>query len=201
MKFLPTPDTLVDMSDSTPPQPADISKVLVTREQIAMRIEQLAEELVRFYEGRELTVLVVLTGALVFVSDLVRKMPLKVRIEPVSVHSYPGRATRSCGVQWRLPPPENLTGRNVLIADDIFDSGETMRFLLAAVASAGAEHVRSCCLLQKNRPDLGEHGSADFVGFQIPDEFVVGYGLDFDGLYRNLPDIGVLAEHAREPGA
>jgi hypoxanthine phosphoribosyltransferase len=175
----------------------DLQKILITRQQIARRVDELAENLTELYRDEELTILVVLTGALIFVADLVRKMPLKVLIEPVSVSSYPGLATRSREPKFRLPLPDGLAGRNVLIVDDIFDSGQTMAILTEAGYVKGAEHVRTCALLKKDRPDLPVRGEVDLHGFDIPDEFVVGYGLDFDGHYRNLPDIGVLDPHAR----
>jgi hypoxanthine phosphoribosyltransferase len=86
----------------------------------------------------------------------------------------------------------------VLIVDDIFDSGQTMSVLVSTAQAAGARDVKRCALLRKSRPDLPCRGELEYFGFDIPDEFVVGYGLDFDGYFRNLPDIGVLAVHSRE---
>ena len=183
--------------DNLPPH-LDLEKVIVSREQIAQRIVTLADELTRFYQGKELTIVMVLTGALIFVSDLVRQINLKLRIEPVSISSYPGKSTATQGCKFRLPPSTRIAGRHVLIVDDIYDSGKTMAFLEDALREAGAADVHSCVLLRKQRADLPDRpGEVHFVGFDIPDEFVVGYGLDFDDLYRNLPDVGVLAEHAR----
>ena len=177
----------------------DVARVVVSRNQIARRVEELAGELSICYAGGEITIVMVLTGALVFVADLIRALPLPVRIEPVSVSSYPGQSTTSGACRFRLPPPETLAGRDVLIVDDIYDSGQTMRFLTDAIQNTGPAGIKSCVLLRKARPDLpNRRGEVNFVGFDIPDEFVVGYGLDFGDLYRNLPDICVLAEHARE---
>ncbi len=171
-----------------------LQKVLVTPEQIEARVNALSAEISMVFDGRELTILPVLTGSLVFVSDLIRRLPLKIRVEPVSISSYPGAHTRSRGCRFRLPPPARLDGHDVLIVDDIYDSGETMRFLMDAVVSSGAAGIHSCALLRKSRPDLPEREErVDFVGFDIPGEFVVGYGLDYNGLYRNLPCIGVLS--------
>ncbi len=178
--------------------PMELASVLATREQIALRVAELAGELVEVYQGREITIVQVLTGALMFVADLVRQMPLCLRIESVSVSSYRGRDTRPGQARFRLPPPEDLSNRDVLIVDDIYDSGQTMKILVDAIKLSRPASIRQCVLLQKDRPDLPDRPGVDFVGFKIPDEFVVGYGLDFDGLYRNLPDIGVLAEHLRE---
>lgn len=177
---------------------ADVGRVLVGRQRIARRVKQLAAELTATHEGKELTILVVLTGALTFVADLIRHLPLRLRIEPVSVQSYPGSAVRAAPARFRLPLPRTLRGRDVLIVDDIFDSGRTMALLVEAVRRAGAKSVRTCALLRKKRPDLPDRGEPDYFGFDIPDEFVVGYGLDFNGYYRNLPDIGVLRKHRRE---
>ncbi len=180
---------------SIPPAQRDlqIGRVLVPRNRIAVRVGELADEIEDFYHGREVTLVMALTGALMLVADLVRQLTLPVRIEPVSVCSYPGRATRSQGPAFRLPPSHQLADRNVLIVDDIYDSGATMALLTRAAEDAGASSIRSCVLLNKDRPDLPSRPTPPhFVGFHIPDEFVVGYGLDYDGLYRNLPEICVL---------
>lgn len=191
-------DTRMASDTNSPPASLDedIDHVLVPREKIARRIGELATELTADYAGRELTIVLVLTGALPFAVDLLRHLPLRLRIEPVSVSSYPGLATRHQEAKFRLPLPKDLVGRDVLIVDDIFDSGRTMAILIEAAYVAGARDVKSCVLLCKDRPGLPGRGAVDYQGFTIPDEFVVGYGLDSDGLYRNLPDIGVLRVHA-----
>ena len=176
---------------------ADIDHVLVTRNQIARRVVELAAEISAEYRGRELTVMIVLTGSLPFAADLIRLLPLKIRIELVVVRSYPGSETQPRKPKFLLPPPKDLTGRDVLIVDDIFDSGQTMTILVEAAYAAGARGVKTCTLLYKDRGDLPNRNAVDYVGFNIPDEFVVGYGLDFNGFHRNLPDIGVLQAHAR----
>ena len=175
-----------------------LEEILVTSSEIQERVSVLSEEITRYFDGDEITVMPILTGSVLFVSDLIRQIPLRVRVEPVSVSSYPGTATISQGCRFRLPPPESLEGQKVLIVDDIYDSGETMRFMIDSVESAGAIAVSTCVLLRKFRADLPNRKDlSDFVGFDIPDKFVVGYGLDFDGLYRNLPHIGVLKETLR----
>ncbi|MCK5113351.1 MAG: hypoxanthine phosphoribosyltransferase [Phycisphaerae bacterium] len=170
----------------------ELSGVVVSREEIAYRVAGLGEEITEFYGGDEVTILPVLTGAFVFTADLVRQLSMKIQIDPISVSSYPGTSTTSQGCSFRLPPPENLHNRNVLIVDDIFDSGATMDFLINAVSTTPLTSLRTCALLRKQRDDLPERRNLDFVGFDIRDEFVVGYGLDFDGFFRNLPDICVL---------
>lgn len=190
--------------------PADrwkVSHVVVSKEQIAARVASLGEELAEFYCDKEVTILPVLTGAFVFAADLIRHLPLKLRIDPVSISSYTGKSLTPRECSYRLPPPEDITGRDVLIVDDIFDSGETMRFLTETVRNSGARSIRTCTLLRKlrklrkmrkMRPDLPERKNVDFVGFDIQDEFVVGYGLDFDGFFRNLPDICILKKQTME---
>jgi hypoxanthine phosphoribosyltransferase len=167
-----------------------IDRVVVTREQIAARVAQLAGQIAEHYRGRELSILAVMTGSLVFLADLIRKLPLVMRLEILSVSSYPDGAMRSRGVK-AGPLPADFRGKHVLIIDDILDTGSTIDALGRSVKAAGAASIRTCVLLRKRhpRPVLGK---ADFVGLEIDDEFVVGYGLDYDNLYRNLPDICVL---------
>jgi hypoxanthine phosphoribosyltransferase len=190
---------LADLPENKPAASSQAKAlVLVSRERIAERVAQLAGEISNFYAGREVTVVMVLTGALVFVADLVRQMNLAVRIEPVSVSSYPGEAVRSEACHFRLPPPESLAGRDVLIVDDIYDSGQTLAFLEQAILATNPASLRCCMLLQKDRPDLARRpGQVHWVGFTIPDEFVVGYGLDYNDLHRNGPDITQLPRVAR----
>lgn len=148
-----------------------------------------------------MTVLAVLSGSMIFAADLVRCLRLPVRIEAVSVCSYPDGATESCGPRIELSPRAGLAGRDVLIVDDILDSGRTLRALSRAVKATGPASIKTCVLLRKVRPGINDTVQPDFVGFEVADEFVVGYGMDFNNLYRNLPDICVLARHAQSRGA
>ena len=165
----------------------DIDKILIDTETIAGRVEELASEIVReitpsLSKGESLMIVPVLTGSLVFVADLVRKMPQKVRIDVVMVSSYPGTATESSGAQ---------------IVDDIFDTGRTIAVLREQLGALAPASLQTCVLLRKpDRVIVDEQ--PEYIGFDIPDEFVVGYGLDFDGHYRNLPYIGTLHRHAIE---
>lgn len=167
---------------------------MITRQQISQRVESLAAEITEHYQGRELTVVAVLTGSLVFLADLVRCLPLKMRIEVISASSYSGKSTESQVLELSLPAGFDLAGRDVLLLDDILDSGQTIRALIDELAGHGPASLRSCVLLRKNRPDVGERIQPDYVGFDVPHEFVVGYGLDYDNFYRNLPDICVLRD-------
>jgi hypoxanthine phosphoribosyltransferase len=171
-----------------------IERVLVPRDRIAARVHELATRLAEEYRGTELTILAVLTGSLIFLADLVRNMPLMMRLDVVSISSYPGAATRSQGPRFRLAPAVELAGRDVLIIDDILDSGQTLQLLVDAIAPYHPASLRTCVLLRKDRPDVDDRIEADYAGFDVPDEFVIGYGLDHDLLYRNLPDICVLRD-------
>lgn len=178
----------------------DIDHIVVDRGRIAERVDGIADEIASCYpSGRELTIVAVLTGSLIFLADLIRCLPIRMRLDVVSVSSYPGDATEARELQWRLPITADLKGRDVLIVDDVLDTGQTLRALLSSVRSHRPASVRSCVLLRKPAPGPEERPVPDFVGFDIASEFVVGYGLDFDHLYRNLPEISVLARHARRP--
>jgi hypoxanthine phosphoribosyltransferase len=173
----------------------DIAGVLIGRARIAERVGQLARGIAETYDRAELTILGTLTGSLIFISDLIRLLPMPVRLELVRVRSYPDTATSPQEPVVMMPPPEDLRGRHVLIVDDILDTGRTIELLLAEVAAAAAASVRTCVLLCKRRDDVPARPTAHFVGFDIDDQFVVGYGLDHGNLYRNLPDICLLARH------
>jgi hypoxanthine phosphoribosyltransferase len=125
---------------------------------------------------------------MVFCSDLVRQLPLQLRIATMRVSSYPGTATNTQGAKLVEAQFDGLAGGHVLLVDDILDSGSTLRLLVPMLASHGALGVKTCVLLRKKRPEAMAT-PVDYVGFDIPDEFVVGYGLDYDDYYRNLPDI------------
>lgn len=177
-----------------------VGAVLVTRRRIARRVAALAERIAESFGDEEMTIVAVLTGVLVFLADLLRRLPTRIRVEVVSLSSYPGAAVQSRGPSFRLWPVGDLVGRHVLVLDDILDTGQTLACLLDRVRSLGAASVRTCVLLRKNCPRV-ERVEPDWVGFDVPDAFVVGYGLDHDGLYRNLPDIRVLEAQDDAGGA
>ncbi len=191
------------VSPSPGPEPLyrNIARVVVTREEIDRRVRELGQAIAAA-PTEELTIIAVLTGALIFLADLIRRIPLPLRIEVVSIRSYPGTATRSQGPQLLSDLPLDLAGRDVLLLDDILDSGRTLDRLRGEIEALRPRSLRTCVLLRKDRPDLPDRTEADFVGFDVPDEFLVGYGLDYDNCYRNLPEICVLREHAgQECGA
>lgn len=173
----------------------DIKQVLISREQIAKRVSELARQITDDHASAgELTFVTVLTGAMIFTADLIRQIPLPLQIGLMTVSSYPGQTVKTQGSQVLDNRIGNLTGRHVLVIDDILDSGGTLRTITPLLHERGAESVKTCVLLRKQRPQAMDT-PADYVGFDIPDEFVVGYGLDFDDYYRNLPDIVVLKDH------
>ena len=186
---------------SNVPDPNGALRVIIPRDRIASRIVELAEGLTACYGQGELTIVGVMTGVFVFLADLMRNLAMPIRLDVVSVCSYPGESTKSCGPQLILPPAGDLTGKDVLVVDDILDSGRTMTFLLDLISAAKPASLRTCVLLRKDLGESVERPDADFIGFDVPDVFVVGYGLDYDDLYRGLPDICVLDPSGAGEGA
>lgn len=170
----------------------DITKVLVTEEQIANRIEELAREIEKKYEGKDLLLVGVLKGAVMFMADLSRAIQLPVNMDWMAVSSY-GSGTQSSGVVRILKDLDaDVLGRHVLIVEDIVDSGLTLSWLMSNLNARGAASVEVVALLRK--PDAAKvEVNVAWVGFDIPNEFVVGYGLDYAEHYRTLKDVGVLA--------
>ena len=173
-------------------------QVLIPRRQIAKRVETVAEQIDACYGREPFVILTVLAGSIVFLSDLIRHLTGPLEIAFTAVRSYPGPATRSNGAETILPVETDLAGRHVMILDDILDSGRTLSLLRETVVGQRPASCRACVLLRKDRPELSDRPAADFVGFDVPDRFAVGYGLDYDGLYRNLPDICILADSPAE---
>jgi hypoxanthine phosphoribosyltransferase len=180
---------------------SDLERILLTREQIAARVQELGRriaadlERLHFEDGGEVLIIPILTGGMIFTADLMRTLPQKLRIGIVTVSSYPGQTSESLGPSLKGSLPADLSGRHVLIVDDILDSGRTLRMLRREVEARSPRSVRSCVLLRKQKPSARAL-PCEYVGFEIPDEFVVGYGLDYNDYYRNLPHIGVLREAA-----
>lgn len=172
----------------------DISEVLLTEEQIHDKLAELATQVVTDYEGREVVLVGVLKGAVMVMADFARHLPMHVSMDWMAVSSY-GASTRSSGVvQIRKDLDTDITGKHVLIVEDIIDSGLTLSWLLENFASRGAESVEVLALLRK--PDaMKVEVDCRYVGFDIPNDFVIGYGLDYAERYRNLRDVAVLAPH------
>lgn len=176
---------------------ADIERILIPGPEIARRVREMAEQITRDHApphlpgDAQITIVPILTGAMIFAADLIRSIPLPMKINLIAVSSYPGQSVRSQGTSVLSRQLADVRGRHVLLVDDILDSGRTLATVVPVLHDLGADTVRTAVLLKKelSQPPARE---ADYVGFQIPDAFVVGYGLDFDDLYRNLPDIVVL---------
>ncbi len=174
-----------------------ITKVLVTEEEIQQKLEEIAARVVADYEGKELLLVGILKGAVMVMADFARALPREIEMDWMAVSSY-GAGTKSSGVvQIRKDLDSDLTGRHVLIVEDIIDSGLTLSWLLDNFASRGAASVEVFALLRK--PEAAKvHVDCKYVGFEIPPEFVIGYGLDFNEKFRNLRDVAVLAPHMYE---
>ena len=169
----------------------DLASILVTREQIQAAVKTLGEKITQDYAGKEPMLVGILKGCMLFFSDLVREIDLPLTTEFMDISSY-GSATKSSGeVRILKDLDKAITGRDVLIVEDIVDSGLTLSYLKKTLEGRGAASIKIATLLDKparRKVDL----KTDYYCFTIPDEFVVGYGLDYDEKYRNLPDIGVL---------
>jgi hypoxanthine phosphoribosyltransferase len=175
----------------------DIERVIVTEEQLQTRIKELAVQVGEDYEGKDLLLVGVLKGAVMAVADFSRALQRHVDMDWMAVSSY-GSGTKSSGVVRILKDLDrDITGRNVLIIEDIVDSGLTLSWLKSNLESRGVGSVEILSILRK--PEAAKIDvNVKYVGFDIPKDFVIGYGLDFDEKYRNLPFIGVLAKHMYE---
>jgi hypoxanthine phosphoribosyltransferase len=179
----------------------DIDRVLISQYQIGARVRELAHQITADHtqpgQEAEITIVPILTGAMIFCGDLIRQMPLKMRIGLITVSSYPGASLRTQGSQILGQQLGDIRGRHVVLVDDILDSGGTVKLVVPALRELGAGSVKACVLLRKDRPSA-KQVQVDYVGFEIPDEFVVGYGLDYNNYYRNLPDIVTLKPQVYE---
>jgi hypoxanthine phosphoribosyltransferase len=169
----------------------DIAEVLIDAPALSRRIAELGEQITQDYQGKRLLLLGVLKGAVLFLVDLARQIQLPLEIDFMATSSY-GASTKSSGIVRILKDLEDsIEGQHILVVEDIVDSGLTLDYLLRSLAARGPASIKVCGLLLKDRArDLNV--PVDYVGFTIPDRFVVGYGLDFAERYRNLPYIGVL---------
>ncbi len=171
----------------------DIKEILIEEKELQNKVAELGAKITRDYKGKDLLIICVLKGAVVFLGDLVRKIDLPLDMDFMAVSSY-GANTKSSGVVRILKDlDENIEGKHVLIVEDIIDSGLTLAYLIENLKSRGPETVEICTILDKK-----ERRTIDldikYIGFQVPDEFVVGYGLDYAEKYRNLPYVAILKE-------
>lgn len=170
---------------------ADLERVLLSAEQIQTRVAGMAAELNRVFAGRTVSVVALMDGALFFVADLLRHLEMPVRLYTLSASSYQGGTTSSGEVRMNWPAGLDFKGADVLLLDDILDTGLTLSVLRDKIAAQQPATLRTGVLLAKKRERVREVVVED-VGFEIEDEFVVGYGMDYQGRFRNLPCIGIL---------
>ncbi len=176
----------------------DIQKVLFTKEQIQARVRELGEQLTRDYQGKDLVFVGVLKGVVIFFSDIVREVDLPCEFDFMWVSSYQGTSSTGSMVV-KQDVSADLKGRHVVILEDIFDTGNSLEFTYKHLLAKEPASLRICTFLDKpERRRAGVTVKADYTGYTIPNEFVVGYGMDFDEKYRNLPYIGVLKPEAYE---
>lgn len=170
-----------------------ITEVMISEEELAKKVSELAKQIEKDFEGQSLLVVGILKGASVFVSDLIRKINLDVNIDFMSVSSY-GNSTESSGTVKILKDLDvDIEGKNVLIVEDIIDSGLTLSNLVATLQTRNPKELKICTLLDKPQRRTANI-PVDYVGFVIEDKFIVGYGIDWAEKYRNLPYIGVVGE-------
>lgn len=173
--------------------PADTLEVLLSRNTIQARVAELAKELNREYQGREVVVVGIMSGVVVFLADLIRGLEVPVRLEFLNASSYRGTATTAGELAIDLSGLSVLTGQHVLLLDDIFDTGHTLRRMTEIIGAMQPASLKSAVLLWKTERNETEI-EPDYTGFKIPNRFVVGYGLDYDGQFRNLPDVCVIPD-------
>jgi hypoxanthine phosphoribosyltransferase len=169
----------------------DLERILFHETTILRRLDEMAEKISSDYRKRDLTVIAVLNGSIIFMADLLRRIPLPLKLDCLSVASYHGRAQTSGEVVFKQVALPDIVDRHVLLLDDILDSGHTLAAIRDRLETANPRSIRICVLLSKKKT-RSRAVNADYIGFEIADEFVVGYGLDFMERYRNLPCIGVL---------
>lgn len=169
----------------------DLSYVMFTPEQLHQRVQELGQQLTAEYQGKAPILLCIMKGSLVFTADLMRQINLPCTLESITLSSYRAMATRPGELSLSAPFEVDVTGRDVIVVEDILDTGRTLSFVMKLLKAQNPASLKLVVLLDK--PSRREAPiEADLVGFTVPDAFVVGYGLDFDQKYRNLPCIGVL---------
>ena len=170
----------------------DVGEILISEEKLQAKVAELGKVISADYQGKDLLAICILRGAVIFLSDLSRQITIPHEIDFMAVSSYGGTRTESSGVvRILMDLRTSIEGRNVLIVEDIVDSGLTLKYIIENLKTRRPTSLRTCALLNKQeRREVDV--PLDYVGFDIPDKFVVGYGLDYDEKYRNLPFIGVL---------
>ena len=175
----------------------DIKSVLLTGEQIRKRVEELGKQISEDYDGKEIIMVGILRGASIFYADLAREINCPVHMNFMAISSYDLSAESSGAVRINYDLEEDITGKDVIIVEDIIDTGLTLKYLYENLVARGPESLKTCCCLDKPLRRKVEF-SADYVGFEVPDEFIVGYGLDYAQKYRNLDFLGALKKEIYE---
>ena len=177
---------------------ADKIRVLLPEEDVNKRISEVAEQISKDYEGKQIHLICILKGGVFFTCELAKRITVPVTMDFMSVSSY-GDDTKSSGVVRIVKDlDESLADKEVLIVEDIIDSGRTLAYLIEVLKQRGPKDIRLCTLLDKPERRVKKQVKVDYTCFTIPDEFVVGYGLDYDQKYRNLPYIGVVEQDQEE---
>jgi len=170
-----------------------VSKVLISQEEIAKKVKELGERITKDYQGKNLLCVCILKGSFMFTADLIREIKLPLEIDFMAVSSY-GSSTKSSGIVKIIKDLDrSVEGKHVLIIEDIIDSGLTLQYLYSNLFNRKAESVKICSFLDKKERRVVDI-LPDYIGYEIPDEFVIGYGLDFAGKYRNLNYVGIYSE-------
>lgn len=171
----------------------EIKEVMITGEKMKNRAKELGGIISKDYEGKKLVLIGVLKGSVVFFADLIREITIPVEIDFIAVSSYGASNVSSGVVSLKKDVTCEIKGKNILIVEDIIDTGFTLKYIKDLFKARNAESVSICCALDKpSRRDKNVNVKVDYIGFEIPDEFVVGYGLDYAERYRNLPDVCIL---------
>lgn len=175
----------------------DIKSVLLTEKQIKKRVEELGKQISEDYQGNDIIMVGILRGAAIFYADLAREISLPLHMNFMAISSYDLNAESSGAVRINYDLEEDITGKDVIVVEDIIDTGLTLKYLYENLAARGPKSLKTCCCLDKPSRRKVDF-KADYVGFQIPDEFVVGYGLDYAQKYRNLNFLGALKNEIYE---
>lgn len=185
---------MANKSQSVPPRwRSEVQEILITDEQLAKRVKTLARQIEKDFRGREMVVVSLLTGTVMFLADLIRGLDMPLRLDFMGVSSY-GSGTESGQLVFTKELRLDVKGRDVLLVDDILDTGKTLSRVIPKLKALKPRRIKTCVLLDKPSRRV-EKVKVDYIGFTIPDRFVIGYGLDFAERYRNLPFVGVLHPH------
>jgi hypoxanthine phosphoribosyltransferase len=177
---------------------SDVERILISEKQLAVRIAKLTRQIEKDFTGKDLVVVSLLNGTVMFLADLIRHLSLPMRLDFIGVSSY-GSGTDSGELVFTKELRIDVQGRDVLLVDDILDTGKTMARVLSRLRPLNPREIKTCVLLDKPERRI-EPVKADYVGFTIPNLFVVGYGLDYAERYRNLPFVGILHPHIYKAG-